>query len=221
MGRVSDARERLLTAIIELMWENSYSSATVEAICGRAQVKKGSFYYFFESKSDLALAALSDRWQKKQQILERLFNSKIPGVQRLLAYFQWVYQQERQCLIQRKCTLGCLFSTVATEVRTQDEAILQRTREVLDALYLYFEQAVRDAVAQGEVNISCAEATARCIFCLYEGVLTQVRVYNQLEQLNSLAAGTLQLLGIGKEFKGSAVFDGLSLGNGPKIDAAA
>jgi TetR/AcrR family transcriptional repressor of nem operon len=62
MGRVSDARERLMNAAQDLIWENSYGSTTVDAICDRANVKKGSFYHFFDSKSDLAVQAIDTYW---------------------------------------------------------------------------------------------------------------------------------------------------------------
>ena len=58
MPRVSDMKERLMDAAMDLMWQNSFSAASVDAICERAGAKKGSFYYFFKSKSELAAAAL-------------------------------------------------------------------------------------------------------------------------------------------------------------------
>ena len=49
MGRTSDAKERLMAAALDLTWEESYGAITIDDICRRAGVKKGSFYYFFES----------------------------------------------------------------------------------------------------------------------------------------------------------------------------
>ena len=46
MGRVSDAKERLMEAVGELIWTGSYGSTTIDQICEKAGVKKGSFYYF-------------------------------------------------------------------------------------------------------------------------------------------------------------------------------
>ena len=43
MGRVSDARERLMGAMTELIWTGSYGSTTIDQICDKAGVKKGSF----------------------------------------------------------------------------------------------------------------------------------------------------------------------------------
>ena len=51
-------KERLTEAALDLIWHNSYGATSVDAICERAGAAKGSFYYFFKSKSELAIAAL-------------------------------------------------------------------------------------------------------------------------------------------------------------------
>ena len=45
MPRVSDMKERLMEAAMDLMWQNSYAAASVDAICERAGAKKGSCGY--------------------------------------------------------------------------------------------------------------------------------------------------------------------------------
>ena len=65
MGRTSDAKDRLMQAALSLLWEENYGGVTVDDICKRAEVKKGSFYHFFESKADLAVAAYEDHWRVK------------------------------------------------------------------------------------------------------------------------------------------------------------
>ena len=63
MGRTSDARQRLMQAVIELIWTGSYGRTTIDHICERAGVKKGSFYYFYDSKASLAAWAIDAEWQ--------------------------------------------------------------------------------------------------------------------------------------------------------------
>jgi TetR/AcrR family transcriptional repressor of nem operon len=65
MGRVSDAKERLMDAVLDLIWSGSYGSTTIDHICDKAGVKKGSFYYFFDSKAELAAEALEASWQNQ------------------------------------------------------------------------------------------------------------------------------------------------------------
>ena len=74
MGRVSDAKVRLMEAVSELIWTGSYGSTTIDQICEKAGVKKGSFYYFFDSKADLALTSLEQEWQRRRTELDSLFS---------------------------------------------------------------------------------------------------------------------------------------------------
>ena len=78
MGRVSDAKERLMKAVRELIWTGSYGRTTIDQICDKAGVKKGSFYYFFDSKADLAGAAISEEWECRRPELDSLFSPTIP-----------------------------------------------------------------------------------------------------------------------------------------------
>src|SRR6516162_2950358 len=87
MGRVSDARDRLMDAVRELIWTCSYGSTTIDQICEKAGVRKGSFYYYFDSKADLALAAIESQWQSIRAELDSLFSATVPPLQRLNNYF--------------------------------------------------------------------------------------------------------------------------------------
>ena len=91
MPRTSDAKERLTDAAMDLIWQNSYGATSVDAICARAQVRKGSFYYFFKSKSELAAAALEADWQKRQVDMDRIFSPTVPPLERLQNYFDFVH----------------------------------------------------------------------------------------------------------------------------------
>src|SRR5277367_3712153 len=96
MGRTSNARERLLQVAFELIWEQSYGSVSVDDICERANVKKGSFYYFFPSKSDLAVAAYEKHWQQTRPNYDRLFSPLSPPLERIENYSKSVYEKQRE-----------------------------------------------------------------------------------------------------------------------------
>src|SRR5437763_3281054 len=114
MGRVSDAKEKLMDAVQELIWTGSYGSTTIDDICERAGVKKGSFYYFFKSKADLAVAAIDEDWQRHRPELDALFSPTIPPLERLRRYCEYGYQFQVAICKQYGCVLGCpLFSVGA------------------------------------------------------------------------------------------------------------
>jgi TetR/AcrR family transcriptional repressor of nem operon len=78
MGRTSNARQLLLNAACDLLWEKSYHSVTVDDICARAGVRKGSLYHFFDSKSAVAVAALEHFGKRsRSQPTKSIFPNRI------------------------------------------------------------------------------------------------------------------------------------------------
>ena len=65
MGRQSDARDRLVRSAGELWHQRSYADVGVSEICEHAEVQKGSFYHFFSSKRELALAVIDEAWHQR------------------------------------------------------------------------------------------------------------------------------------------------------------
>jgi len=195
MPRVSDAKERLMSAAIDLIWENSYGSTSVDAICEKAGVKKGSFYYFFASKSELAVTAIEADWQDKKAGLDEIFSPVVPPLDRLRGLFAWGL--ERQIKLKEKCgfVCGCPLFTLGSEVGTQDELIRAKVEEMLGRMVKYYESAIRDAHAQGLIHAPNAEAKARMLFAYVEGVLTQSRIQNDLQPVRDVAEGAMELLG--------------------------
>ena len=128
MPRVSDMKTRLMDAAMDLIWENSYGTTSVDAICERAGAKKGSFYYFFKSKSELAAAALEADWNKKRAEMDSIFSPTVPPLERFERYFDFVHDHlvERQ----EKCgnVLGCPLLSVGGEVSTQDQIVRRYSR---------------------------------------------------------------------------------------------
>src|SRR5919199_1675568 len=132
MPRVSDMKERLTEAAMDLIWENSYGATSVDAICERAGAKKGSFYYFFKSKSELAAADLEADWNKKRAQMDSIFSPTVPPLERFERYFDFVH--DRLADLQKKCgsTLGCPLLTLGSEVSTQDQMLRGKVQEILD-----------------------------------------------------------------------------------------
>jgi TetR/AcrR family transcriptional repressor of nem operon len=52
------AKDKLTRAALELMLSRGYNATTVDEICERAGLTKGSFYHCFTTKEDIGVAAL-------------------------------------------------------------------------------------------------------------------------------------------------------------------
>jgi TetR/AcrR family transcriptional repressor of nem operon len=195
MPRTSDVEERLMNAAMDLIWENSYGSTSVDAICEKAGAKKGSFYHFFESKSELAVKALEADWQRKKVRMDEIFSASVPPLDRLRHYFQHVY--EGQSKAHRECgaVLGCPYCSLGSEIGTQDRMIGEQVRKILDRNARYFESAIRDAHAQGLITAPDARAKAQMLVAFFQGSMAQARIENDVARLRNLARGALDLLG--------------------------
>ena len=196
MPRVSDMKERLMDAAMDLMWQNSYGAASVDAICERAGAKKGSFYYFFKSKSELAAAALEADWKKKRAEMDSIFSPTVPPLERFDRYFDFVY--DRLAEVQKKCgsILGCPFMSVGSEVSTQDQIVREAIDRIMDRKLQFFLSAVRDAAAQGLIVARDPEAKAKALFACYQGTVAQARIQNDLDLLRQFKQTARDVLGL-------------------------
>ena len=197
MGRTSNARERLIEAIGPLIWVGSYGRTTIDDICVRAGVKKGSFYYFFESKSDLAIAAIEADWQQRRVELDAIFSPVVPPLERFEKLAEYINRAQREAKQRFGCVLGCPLFALGAEISTQEAKLQRKIEEVLNYKRMYFESAIRDAHAAGLIDAPNAAEKARILFTFFQGLLTDARIRNDLEVFRDAGRGTLQLLGVG------------------------
>src|SRR5689334_7223583 len=196
MGRVSDAKERLMKAVGELIWTGSYGSTTIDQICERAGVKKGSFYYFFDSKADLAVAAVDEEWQRRRPDLDSIFSPTNPPLERLRRYCEFGYRFQTEIRDKCGCVLGCPLFSLGSEVSTQENRLQKKIQEMLEYKRKYLESAIRDAHAAGLIDAPDPAAKSRILFAYYQGLQTQARIQNNLEVLKDAIPGTFELLGV-------------------------
>jgi len=195
MGRVSNAKERLMEAVRELIWTGSYGSTTIDQICEKAGVKKGSFYYFFDSKADLAVAAVDAEWQVRRLDLDSIFSPTIPPLERLQNYCDYGFRLQSEIKAKCGCVLGCPLFSLGAEISTQENQLQKKIQEILNQKRRYLESTIRDAHAAGLVHAPDAAAKARILFAYYQGLLTQARIQNNLESLREAINATYELLG--------------------------
>ena len=198
MGRVSDAKARLMDAVLELIWTGSYGTTTIDQICEKAGVKKGSFYYFFKSKADVAVAALEVAFYAKRGELDAMFSPMVPPLERIRHYCEFSYKMQVEMQQKSGFVLGCPLCTLGAEVSTQEQELRAKIQELLAFKARYLETAIRDAHASGVVQAPDAAAKTRVVWAYIEGVLTQARIQNDVKVLREMAAGVFEVLGVEK-----------------------
>ena len=192
MGRTSDAKDKLLEAAWELLWAGSYGGTSVDLICARADVRKGSFYHFFASKEELAKAALDHAWEEHLTEMDHIFSPKHKPLDRLRKVCAYIVTEQKERHARYGRVLGCPVHSLGSEVSAGALDLQVKIHEAIGKHQLYFESALRDAAAAGDTPAKPDPATrARMMGAFVEGLLLQARILNDLKVLDDLAAGVL------------------------------
>lgn len=197
MGRTSDAKERLMAAALDLIWEESYGAVTIDDICKRADVRKGSFYYFFPGKAELAVAAIEEMWKSEwKPFLDKHLSPDIEPAQRWLGYFEASVSGQIAKAERHGKVLGCPVCSMGNEVCTNQDLVSAAIREIFVRKRRYYESAIRDSIAAGVMDPCEPSEKATALFGLVDGLIAQARMMNDIKILKNLPQLALELLKI-------------------------
>ncbi|WP_327582185.1 TetR/AcrR family transcriptional regulator [Nonomuraea sp. NBC_00507] len=195
MGRTSDAKERILSAAQTLIELRGYSALGVAEICKAAGVPKGSFYYFFTSKEDLALAVIDEHWAGQRSNWNRILQNDDPPLHRLRQLFEATEADQRAG--QQSCgtVSGCLFGNLTLEMSNQTEALRERLQQIFEAQVDMVDKVITEARERDEVTVADTHEAARSVVAQLEGQVLFAKLYNNTQRLNALWTNCLALLG--------------------------
>ena len=195
MGRTSDAREKILSAAQALIELRGYSALGVAEICKAADVPKGSFYYFFESKEALALAVIDEHWAEQERAWSRILTGAAEPLTRLRQLFEAT--EAAQLAGQQSCgtVSGCLFGNLTLEMSNHTEAVRTRLQEIFEAQVDMVAPVIAEALARNEIAVSDPHEAARSVVAQLEGQVLFAKLYNNTQLLGRLWPNSLALLG--------------------------
>lgn len=197
MGRTSDTKDRLIEVATRLIWEKSYSTVSVDKICKEAGVNKGSFYYFFPSKENLALETLDFLWSTgKEKVFEPSFSTDLPPLERFNRFFLNFFKVHSE--MEKECggELGCPFGNLGSEIGVDEDILRNKVRDIFQEICAYFEGALRDGVNKGVIHCQDISSTAQTLVALQSGVLLLAKVHNDIEMLRLFIPGAAKLIGV-------------------------
>lgn len=195
MEKESASRRRLLETAADLIARSSYGAVGVEEICERASVHKGSFYHFFPTKADLAVAALEDHWKRTLPEKLKAFASEVPPIERIAA---WCRQMRRNQAARKNAAgmvLGCPYTSLGSELSTTDDKVRRKCREIAQRTCGFLETAIREAQKAGDVPRGDVARRARELYAFAAGALQQAKINDDLSLLDDMEAAMLRLLG--------------------------
>ncbi|MEG3640508.1 TetR/AcrR family transcriptional regulator [Magnetococcus sp. PR-3] len=190
MGRTSDAKERLLQSGATLFHTKGYQAVGVQEICTHANVKKGSFYYFFSTKRDLAVTILEEQTNQFQPFLKKTLATAGSRADKVEALFEAASNMQAAYLAETQQIPGCPVGNLALEMSPHDNTLRQAVGESLSR----FSRTIQTALLEADPNTPTASQQAEAVVALLEGALMLAKNQNDPERIRQMIPFARQLV---------------------------
>jgi len=185
-------KDYLLEAGIKVMATRGYNGTSIQDIVDAASVPKGSFYTYFKSKEDFALAAIEMVAEERIQASKRLVSDrKLPPLVRLKSFFE---SSVPGC--DSNLNGGCFIGNMCQEMSDSNEAIRIKVRQMMRNKTQLVEDLLEEARLDGSLK-SAVSATllAEFLFNAWEGTLMRMKASKCREPMDAFLGTLPSILG--------------------------
>lgn len=173
---VTDTRQRIVEAAMELFWLKGYGSTSIADILSRSQVNSGSLYHFFPGKQDLLVAVLEAyRDGIGPMLLEPAWDGVDDPVERVFA----LLGTYRRALIETECAYGCPIGSLALELHDADPIVRKHLADNFTG-WIDAVEACFDAAASRFPPGTDTRGFAEMALHVMEGGVMQARTYRDI-----------------------------------------
>ena len=174
------------------MAHKGYAAVGLTEILAEAQVPKGSFYHFFESKDAFGEAMMCAYFSAYLADMDRIFADRtVSAADRLLAYLQ--YWSDGEAL--DDCAGRCLAVKLGAEVADLSESMRAAFVEGTDGILDRLEEVVRLGAEDGSLIVhSDPRSTAEFVYDAWLGASILTKIHRTAAALERAMALTRHLL---------------------------
>jgi TetR/AcrR family transcriptional repressor of nem operon len=139
-----ESKTKILDAALHVIRAKGYEATRIEDVCEAAGLTKGSFFYHFKSKEDLALAAV-DYWGEMTGAFfaSAPYHESADPLERLLAYVDFRKAILQGCLPDFTCLVGTMVQETYDTHPAIREACNMSISSHAEALVPDIEEAMR------------------------------------------------------------------------------
>lgn len=156
------------------MRAQGYNGTGVKDIVDAAGVPKGSFYNYFSSKEEFAIAALKQVAEGNlAQMRRMLLDKNISPIEQFVNFFKTSIDHLKRS---NQYTGGCFIGTVCQEIGDTNDSIRQVGKQLLTDYEKTFVDCLQRAREQNELSDHTdSRALASFIFSAWEGSLLKMK----------------------------------------------
>lgn len=183
MKKGEESRQRLIECAAELFWKNGYSATGINEILKQTGLPKGSFYFYFKSKDDLA-SAVTEYYQK---ILLEQFQSSSQGndwerfIEEIFDYLS--------VRTSGQTFAGCPYAVMGMETALSKPAVASVFMEGLKKL----EQIFQKVLLYSGLPQDHAAILSRRMLSIYQGYLLLGRINGDLSYLKNAEKNMIEM----------------------------
>lgn len=168
---------------LDLVLSRGFNATGVEAVLKQANIPKGSFYNFFSSKEEFALAIIDKFVADRVEVLYPIFSDEsLPPLERVKRSFETISAAFEGA----DCSKGCLIGNLGQEMADQFENVRQRLEKSLlewaKAVSQLLSQAQKEHAIPADMN---ADMLAENLISSFQGALLRSKVKKSTEPLNN------------------------------------
>jgi len=181
--KLTHNKDDIVQVGLELVLSRGFNATGVEAILKQANIPKGSFYNFFSSKEEFALAIIDKFVADRVELLYPIFSDEsLPPLERVRRSFEILIESFEG----NDCFKGCLLGNLSLEMSDLSENVRQRLEQALQIwageLSKLLLQAKKEKAIPSDMN---TEMLAENLVSSFEGALLRSKVKKSPEPLRN------------------------------------
>ena len=183
MKKGKESRQHLIECAAELFWKNGYSATGISEILKQTGLPKGSFYFYFKSKDDLA-TAVTEYYQKILLEQFRSSSQRNDWESFIEEIFDYLFGRATG-----QTFAGCPYAVMGMETALSKPAVASVFMEGLKK----FEQIFQEVLLYSGLSPDHAKILSQRMLSIYQGYLLLERISNNTFFLKNARKNMLEM----------------------------
>lgn len=181
-----NTKGKLIATAAGLFLEKGYHATGINEILDIAGIPKGSFYFHFNSKKELA-SFVADYYANRVE-------NWIRQIARDKTWVEFVNELVKGITESASCgkNKGCPLGVLGVEIAFVEPKLAQQYAAAMDKIILLFKEVLE----RSGVNPAESVSVARRAFALYEGYIQYYRITKQTQVFDYIRQDLLSLYGV-------------------------